>query len=67
MAIATGDAVPYLQTRTALAILIDDASKGLDEVIAGRVKPARQARLKIRHRMAARNTASNHTKATIAK
>ena len=64
MANTTSDAVPYPQTGTALAILIDEASKGLDDVAAGRFKPARNTLLKIRRRVAARNAADAHTKAT---
>ena len=67
MANTTSDAVPYPQTGTALAILIDEASKGLDDVAAGRVKPARETLLKIKHRVAARDAASTGTKAVALK
>ncbi len=67
MANATSDAVPYPQTRTALAILIDEASKGLDDVAAGRVKPARETLLKIKHRVAARNAVNTRAKAAAPK
>ena len=37
-------------------ILIDEASKGLDDVAAGRVEPAREALLKIKRRLVKRGT-----------
>lgn len=38
-------------------LLIDEASKGLDDVAAGRTEPAREALLKIKRRLTARSTA----------
>ena len=38
-------------------LLIDEASRGIGDVNAGRVKPARQALLKIKRRAAARSAA----------
>ena len=37
-------------------LLIDEASKGLDDVAAGRVEPAREALLKIKRRLARTST-----------
>lgn len=37
-------------------VLLDEAAKGLDDVAAGRVKPAREVLLKLKRRASARTT-----------